>query len=114
LVFAAFHTSVFSTALLFVPFAQWPSLAVEAPYHMRAVAQRHSPVEMFVNRSAAGKQQLVAEQSKWKLMVSWRTLRSNLLFTSMAVLSLALGIGANTAIYRSAPGSRGSGGWCLR
>ncbi len=28
-----------------------------------------------------------------------RTLRSNLLFTSMAVLSLALGIGANTAIY---------------
>lgn len=27
----------------------------------------------------------------------WRTLRSNLLFTSMAVLSLALGIGANTA-----------------
>ena len=29
----------------------------------------------------------------------WRTLRSNLLFTSMAVLSLALGIGANTAIY---------------
>jgi macrolide transport system ATP-binding/permease protein len=29
----------------------------------------------------------------------WRTLRSNLLFTSMAVVSLALGIGANTAIY---------------
>src|ERR1700761_4219877 len=29
----------------------------------------------------------------------WRTLRSNLLFTCMAVLSLALGIGANTAIY---------------
>jgi predicted permease len=29
----------------------------------------------------------------------WRTLRSNLLFTAMAVLSLALGIGANTAIY---------------
>lgn len=27
----------------------------------------------------------------------WRTLRSDLLFTSMAVLSLALGIGANTA-----------------
>ena len=29
----------------------------------------------------------------------WRTLRANLLFTAMAVLSLALGIGANTAIY---------------
>ncbi len=29
----------------------------------------------------------------------WRTLRSNLLFTAMAVLSLALGIGANTSIY---------------
>ena len=29
----------------------------------------------------------------------WRTLRANLLFTSMAVVSLALGIGANTAIY---------------
>ncbi len=29
----------------------------------------------------------------------WRMLRSNLLFTSMAVVSLALGIGANTAIY---------------
>ena len=29
----------------------------------------------------------------------WRTLRSNLLFTSMAVVSLALGIGANVAIY---------------
>ncbi len=29
----------------------------------------------------------------------WRTLRSNLVFTTMAVISLALGIGANTAIY---------------
>jgi hypothetical protein len=29
----------------------------------------------------------------------WRTLRSNLLFTSMAIVSLALRIGANTAIY---------------
>ena len=29
----------------------------------------------------------------------WRTLRANLVFTSMAVISLALGIGANTAIY---------------
>jgi len=29
----------------------------------------------------------------------WRTLRSNLLFTSMVIVSLALGIGANTAIY---------------
>jgi macrolide transport system ATP-binding/permease protein len=29
----------------------------------------------------------------------WRTLRANLVFTTMAVISLALGIGANTAIY---------------
>jgi macrolide transport system ATP-binding/permease protein len=33
------------------------------------------------------------------LRYGWRTLRSNVLFTAMAVLSLALGIGANTAIY---------------
>ncbi len=33
------------------------------------------------------------------LRFGWRTFRKNPLFTAMAVLSLALGIGANTAIY---------------
>ncbi|HEY7305241.1 MAG TPA: ABC transporter permease [Bryobacteraceae bacterium] len=33
------------------------------------------------------------------LRYGWRTLRNNPLFAAMAVLSLALGIGANTAIY---------------
>jgi macrolide transport system ATP-binding/permease protein len=37
--------------------------------------------------------------SAMDLRYGWRTLGKNPLFTSMAVLSLALGIGANTAIY---------------
>src|SRR3954462_15165931 len=48
LVFAAFHKSVFSTALLGL--CERPPLTVEPPHHMRAVAQRPPPVQMFVNR----------------------------------------------------------------
>src|SRR3954453_2979669 len=43
-----FHSSVFSTAL--VGLCERPPLAIEPSHHMRAVAQRHPPVQMFVNR----------------------------------------------------------------
>src|SRR5947208_16961746 len=47
-VFAGFHSSVFSTALLGV--CEWPALIIESSHHMRAIAQRHPPVQMLVNR----------------------------------------------------------------
>jgi hypothetical protein len=50
LVFAAFHNSVFSTALWLGLFGEWPALAVKARDHMRAIAQRHPSVEVFMNR----------------------------------------------------------------
>jgi len=39
------------------------------------------------------------EQLGQDIRYGWRTMNANRLFTSMAVISLALGIGANTAIY---------------
>ena len=42
---------------------------------------------------------LLLEQLAQDLRYGWRTLAANRTFTAMAVLSLALGIGANTAIF---------------
>src|SRR5438270_13168418 len=38
LVFAGFHTSGFSTALLFAKFREWPLLVIEPPDNVRSVA----------------------------------------------------------------------------
>ena len=56
LVFAGFHSSVFSTALLWVGFHEWPPLPIEAPHHVRPLAQRHASIEMFMDGNRATRQ----------------------------------------------------------
>ena len=56
LVFAGFHGSAFSTAHLFVCFGEWLAVAIESPHYMRAIAQRHPSVEVFMNRDGTARQ----------------------------------------------------------
>ncbi len=84
-------------------------LAAEAEEQIRSGMPREEAE--FASRRDFGNVSLLKEdvreiwiraslQRLWQdVRYGWRTLRSNVLFTTMAVLSLALGIGANTAIY---------------
>jgi macrolide transport system ATP-binding/permease protein len=84
-------------------------LAAEAEERVRSGASREEAE--FASRRDFGNVSLVKEDVReiwiWAALqrlsqdvrYGWRTLRSNLVFTSMAVVSLALGIGANVAIY---------------
>ncbi len=84
-------------------------LAADAEERIRSGIPREEAE--FASRRDFGNALLVKEDTRetWGLMslerlgrdvrYGWRTLRNNPLFAAMAVLSLALGIGANTAIY---------------